>query len=93
MPKQYVENKTANPIFVGGKMILPGHGREVEAPAPAKPIADEAPAQPPLAERLAQLLGQTIAPVQVAGEGRDPEAMAAAARYAAQARAGGEPAA
>jgi len=31
--------------------------------------------------------------VQVAGEGRDPEAMAAAARYAAQARAGGEPAA
>jgi len=31
--------------------------------------------------------------VQVAGEGRDPESLAAAARYAAQARAGGEPAA
>lgn len=39
--KRYVENDTAAPIFVGGSMILPGTGREVDVPDHLLPAADQ----------------------------------------------------
>lgn len=46
MGKQYVENDTPNTIYVGGKAIAPGEGREVNVPdapvanAPVVAVAD-----------------------------------------------------
>ena len=61
MGMKYIENTGSNVMFVGGKMIPPGEGREVDerllppelrdpAPAPA------APAEPSMAQLLAELL-------------------------------------
>lgn len=33
MPKQFIENTTAETLYVGGKMIPPGEGREIEVSA------------------------------------------------------------
>lgn len=43
MPKRYIENDTASPLFVGGSMILPGTGREVDVPDHLVPVADTKP--------------------------------------------------
>ena len=40
MGKRYVENDTANTIYVGGRMIPPGEGREIDEPD-AGPTAEK----------------------------------------------------
>lgn len=61
---RFVENDTAAPIFVAGRMIPPGEGRDVPesafAPEPAKVIEPVADADAPLRE----LLGGSVADVK-----------------------------
>lgn len=67
MAKRYVTNDTPNMMYVGGRMIAPGEGREVEvaddAPPPVhKPVEDpDAP--------LRDLLHGTVAGVTAALDG------------------------
>lgn len=53
--KKYVENRTANTLYVGGCAIAPGEGREVDVPsdAPAVAVTDEPDPDAPLHELLA----------------------------------------
>lgn len=60
MPTKHIENTTSSPIFVGGKMIPPGTGRDIDVAflppehrdgAPAMP-ADEPPSLHALVEAL-----------------------------------------
>jgi hypothetical protein len=65
MPTKYIENTGASPIFVGGKLIPPNDGRDIDvallppehrdAPAPAG--AQDAPS---LADLVAQLQAKTV---------------------------------
>ena len=61
MAKRYVTNDTPNMIYVGGKMIPPGEGREVEELDEAPPQVDE-PA-PDLDADLRELLKGSVAAV------------------------------
>ena len=53
--KQYFENTTENTIYVGGRAIAPGEGREVDMPEvrQAEAVADEPDADALLRELLA----------------------------------------
>lgn len=88
MGRKYVENTGDSPQWVGGVMIMPGEGREVD-------VADEAAPEPQAEEQpdpdaaLVELLAGTVAQVSaaVAGLGsnslrrlRDMEATAAKPR-------------
>ncbi|HYE71576.1 MAG TPA: hypothetical protein VD932_08655 [Aquabacterium sp.] len=57
---KYIENTTAGAIFVGGKLIPPGEGREVEVPEPAAPAPETESTQPDAHAELAKLLDQAI---------------------------------
>jgi len=65
--KKYIENNTANTIYVGGRMIAPGEGREVDVPAaPVGPVLEDLPnPDAPLHE----LLAGNVAAVAAALEG------------------------
>lgn len=73
MPKRYVHNDTNRLTFVGGVMIPPGQGREVDeqflppaelpaadAGADAPPAAGDSPDAERLAANLAELLAQPL---------------------------------
>ena len=57
MPKKYIENTTTAPIFVGGKMIPPGEGRDIDTallpPEHQDPLAE---ALAPAALNLVELV-------------------------------------
>ena len=44
MPTKYIENTTANNLFVGGKMIPPGEGRDIDTSLLPPEHRDAAPA-------------------------------------------------
>jgi hypothetical protein len=81
MGLKYVENTGRNVIFVGGKMIPPGEGRDVDegllpaelrdpAPAPAGPV------EPSMAELLAELLKGNVKAVVAELPGLSADALA-----------------
>jgi hypothetical protein len=58
MGKRYVTNDTPDVRYVGGRMIAPGEGREVDEPDEAPPVFEE-PVLDPDAP-LRELLGGTV---------------------------------
>ena len=65
MPTKHIENLTTAPIFVGGKLIPPGSGRDIDVALlppehrdPAAPAA--APAEPGLAELVQALQAKAV---------------------------------
>lgn len=67
MATRYIENTTRQTIFVGGKMILPGEGRDIdEALLPKAATEDPATdtAADPLEELLLALQAQTVAAIR-----------------------------
>lgn len=70
MPSKYIENTTANPLFVGGKMIPPGEGRDIDAsllpPEHQDAYTDpvEAPG-PTLTEQIAAMLLLSVKEITV----------------------------
>jgi hypothetical protein len=73
MPKRYMTNDTASPIFVGGVMILPGTGREVdeaflppEGPDDGEPADSEGgdPDAQRLKANLLELLAQSVGKIE-----------------------------
>lgn len=59
--KKYIENDTAHMLYVGGRAIAPGEGREVEVPD--EPAAAAAPAEPTLADQVALLLKDSVSKI------------------------------
>lgn len=57
--KKYIENDTANMLYVGGCAIAPGEGREVDVPddTPAQAPANEPDPDAPLRELLTGSVG------------------------------------
>jgi hypothetical protein len=71
--KKYVENNTPNTIYVGGLMIAPGEGREVDVPGEsAKPVLEDLP-DPDGA--LRELLVGNVASVAAALDGLGESAL------------------
>jgi hypothetical protein len=68
MVKKYIENPGPNTMFVGGCMIPPGEGREVETHEPTEAEAAGAPPAPSLDEKLAEELKKPVAEL-IAGLG------------------------
>ena len=60
MVKKYIENPGPNTMFVGGCMIPPGEGREVETHEPTEPDAPAAAAPPSLDEQLTEELKKSV---------------------------------
>lgn len=65
MPTKHIENLTTAPIFVGGKLIPPGTGRDIDVsllpPEFQPPVALEAvPDEPSLAELVRALLSKSV---------------------------------
>lgn len=67
MGKKYVENTGDSPMWVGGVMIVPGEGREVEVADDAPAPAEEPEVDPDAA--LRELLAGNVAAVAAALEG------------------------
>lgn len=61
MAKRYVTNDTPNTVYVEGRMIGPGEGREVDVPDEAPAVFEEPVADPDAA--LSDLLRGTVAGV------------------------------
>ena len=73
MAKRYVTNETANMMYVGGRMIAPGEGREVDVADDAPPVVEEAVADPD--EPLRELLKGTVAGVTAVLDGLSLETL------------------
>lgn len=73
MSKQYVSNEGNSPIWVGGVMIAPGEGREVEVADEAPILVEEAVADPDAA--LHELLGGNVATVVAGLDGLGAETL------------------
>lgn len=81
--KQYIENTTANTLYVGGCAIAPGEGREVDMPE-AGPVV--APSEEPDADALLhELLAGNVAAVAGALADLSVETLARLAELEAQA--------
>lgn len=73
MAKRYVTNDTPNMMYVEGRMIAPGEGREVDEADEALPPVDEVVDDPDLA--LAELLAGNVAGVVAALAGLSAETL------------------
>lgn len=78
---KYIENTGRNVMFVGGKMIPPGEGREVDERLLPPELRDpppqpEAPAAPGIAEQLVALLKGNVKEVTAALAGLSGDALA-----------------
>lgn len=73
MAKRYVTNDTPNMMYVEGRMIAPGEGREVDAPDEAPALVEEPMEDPELA--LAELLDGNVAGVVAALDGLSRETL------------------
>ena len=64
MPTKHIENKTNAPIYVGGKMIQPGTGRDIDVallpPEYQEQTAAAAPAEPTLADLIEALRAKSV---------------------------------
>ena len=67
--KKYIENDTSHTIYVGGRAIAPGEGREVEMPDDSAPQAPVEEAALDLDAPLHELLAGNVAAVTAALEG------------------------
>ena len=65
MPTKHIENTTDAPIYVGGKMIQPGTGRDIDVallpPEFQEQTAAAAPAEPTLADLIEALRAKSVA--------------------------------
>ena len=73
MSKQYVSNDGNSPLWVGGVMIAPGEGREVEVADEAPATVEESVANPD--DALHELLRGNVAAVTAALEGLSAETL------------------
>lgn len=73
MAKRYVTNDTPNMMYVEGRMIAPGEGREVDVPDEAPALVEEAMEDPDLV--LQELLAGTVAGVVAALAGLSAESL------------------
>lgn len=73
MAKRYVTNDTPNMMYVEGRMIAPGEGREVDVPDEAPALVEEAMEDPDLV--LQDLLAGTVAGVGAALQGLSQETL------------------
>ena len=73
MGKKYVSNETNSPLWVGGVMIAPGEGREVEVADEAPALVEETAVDPDAA--LHELLGGNVAGVAAALNGLSAETL------------------
>lgn len=73
MAKKYVSNDGNSPIWVGGVMIAPGEGREVEVADEAPALMEETQVDPDAA--LHELLHGNVAAVTAALEGLSDETL------------------
>lgn len=64
MPTKHIENTTGAPIYVGGKMIQPGTGRDIDVallpPEFQEQTAAAAPAEPTLADLIEALRAKSV---------------------------------
>lgn len=64
MPTKHIENTTEAPIYVGGKMIQPGTGRDIDVallpPEFQEQTAAAAPAEPTLADLIEALRAKSV---------------------------------
>lgn len=80
MPTKYIENTTASPLFVGGKLIPPGEGRDIDVallppehqPGPAAPLEQ---AEPTLADLVEALRAQAVKAIAAELPGLTNEAL------------------
>lgn len=57
MPTKHIENTTASPLFIGGKLIPPGEGRDIDVRLlPPEHREGHAPAVPSAAPNLVELV-------------------------------------
>lgn len=80
MGTRHIENRTANAIFVGGKLIPPGSGRDIdEALLPPErlgaPEQDGQPPEPTLAEQVAELHARSVKNITAELPGLKQEAL------------------
>ncbi len=73
MAKRYVTNDTPNMMYVEGRMIAPGEGREVDVPDEAAAPVEEAAVDPDAA--LLELLQGNVAGVVAALDGLSAESL------------------
>lgn len=71
--KQYVENTTGHMIYVGGRSIAPGEGREVDVPE--APVADAPADEPDTDAPLRELLAGNVEAVKGSLEGLSAETL------------------
>lgn len=64
MPTKHIENTTGAPIYVGGKMIQPGTGRDIDVALLPPEFQDQtaaaAPAEPTLADLIETLRAKSV---------------------------------
>lgn len=64
MPTKHIENTTGAPIYVGGKMIQPGTGRDIDVALLPPELQDQtaaaAPAEPTLADLIETLRAKSV---------------------------------
>lgn len=79
MPTKHIENTTGAPIYVGGKMIQPGTGRDIDVallpPEYQEQTATAAPAEPTLADLIEELRAKSVKDILAEVPGLTQEAL------------------
>ena len=79
MPTKHIENTTGAPIYVGGKMIQPGTGRDIDVallpPEFQEQTAAAAPAEPTLADLIEALRAKSVKDILAEVPGLTQEAL------------------
>lgn len=79
MPTKHIENTTGAPIYVGGKMIQPGTGRDIDVALLPPEFQDQtaaaAPAEPTLADLIEELRAKSVKDILAEVPGLTQEAL------------------
>ncbi len=79
MPTKHIENTTGAPIYVGGKMIQPGTGRDIDVALLPPEFQDQtaaaAPAEPTLADLIEALRAKSVKDILAEVPGLTQEAL------------------
>ncbi len=79
MPTKHIENTTNAPIYVGGKMIQPGTGRDIDVALLPPEFQDQtaaaAPAEPTLADLIEALRAKSVKDILAEVPGLTQEAL------------------
>lgn len=79
MPTKHIENTTDAPIYVGGKMIQPGTGRDIDVALLPPEFQDQtaaaAPAEPTLADLIEALRAKSVKDILTEVPGLTQEAL------------------